>query len=109
MRSLMLKLLALIAYLAMPFTMSAAMSAPMPAAPHHEMAMAEMPGCPGQEAPGIDPTAFVGCAMMCAALPTVELGDPEPLLLAAAPPALAVVRGYSGIHLEIATPPPRRA
>ena len=111
MRSLVFKLLALIAYMAMPFTMSVAMSAPPPAATHHEamMGMEGLQHCPEQTAPGIDHTAFIGCGMMCAALPAADFAEPEPLSLDAAAPAVSRVRSFIGIHLDIATPPPRRA
>ena len=111
MRSLALKLLALLAYMAMPFTMSVAMSAPAQAAPHHEtvMPMEGMEHCPGQTAPDIDHTAFIGCAMMCAALPAAATREQGTILLVGAPLLPARVRAYSGIDLEIATPPPRTA
>jgi len=114
MRSILIKLFALIAYMAMPFTMSIAMSAPMPAPSHHEetMGMGGMEGmqhCPEQSAPGVDHTAFIGCTMMCAALPGADLRGPELPCLTDALPTPAPVRAYSGIHLEIATPPPRLA
>lgn len=110
MRSLALKLLALLAYMAMPFTMSAAMSATAPS--HHDPAIAManthgMEHCPAQGTPGVDHTAFVGCAMMCTALPNAEIGENVPIELEAARPAPLQLRTYSGIYLEIATPPPR--
>ena len=111
MRSLIIKLFALIAYMAMPFTMSVAMSAPMPAPTHHGATMMDgmegMQHCPEQSAPAIDHTAFVGCGMMCAALPAANLSGPALLSLDVAPPAALPVRNFTGIHLEIATPPPR--
>ncbi len=110
--SLALKLLALLAYMAMPFTMSAAMAAPPPAPPTHEAGMVGMLGmehCPGQSAPTIDHGAFIGCAMMCAALPDAGTVDRMPLTFKATPPAPSRIRTYSGIYLEIATPPPRIA
>src|SRR5215213_6176656 len=114
MRSLLLKLFALLAYIAMPFTMSVAMSAPTPASSHHEagMAMDGMEGmthCPHQPPAGIDHTAFIGCAMMCAALPGSETAKSERRLFIAGRPTPSPVRPYSGVSLEIATPPPRTA
>jgi hypothetical protein len=111
MRSLALKLLALLAYMAMPFTMSVAMSAPMPAAAHHEsmMAMEGMGHGPEHSAPDIDRTAFLGCAMMCAALPGFAESEPQPLLFPETKPVASPVQSYADIDLEIATPPPRRA
>jgi hypothetical protein len=114
MPSLFLKLLALTAYIAMPFTMSVAMSAPAAGQAHHEamMAMDHMVGMnhrSEQNAPEIDHTAFIGCAMMCAAMPAADVGEPEPVGLARPPLTPPPVKAYSGIHLEIATPPPRLA
>jgi len=112
MLSLILKLFALIAYMAMPFTMSVAMSAPPPSSHHAEMmamaGMGAMQHCPEQSAPAIDHTAFVGCGMMCAALPA-DLAEPAAIVLAAAVPPVLPVRHFTGILLEIATPPPRLA
>ena len=109
MRSLILKLLALVAYMAMPFTMSVAMSAPTPASAHHE-AMMEMGGMehgPGHTAPTIDHSAFLGCAMMCAALPAPAIAGDRAPLAAEAKPVASPLPVYPGIELEIATPPPR--
>jgi len=111
MQSLALRLMAILAYLLMPFTMGSAMAAPVAAPAHHEtmMAMDRMGHCPDQSPARPDNLAFVNCAMMCAALPAVGLAGPEPLMMAAAPPTTSLVRNFTGIHLEIATPPPRTA
>lgn len=115
MRSLTLKLLALVAYLAMPFTMSAAMPAVAAPGPSHHAAMAaaagmdEMAPCPEQGMPSSDHSAFIGCSMMCAALPALNMEGRARPLFGSIAPVPAPVRAYSGISLEIATPPPRHA
>lgn len=111
MQSLALRLMAILAYMLMPFAMGSAMAAPVAAPPHHEsmMAMDGMGHCPNEGPARPDDLVFVGCAMMCAALPAAELVGPAPVMLAAAPPPISPIRNFSGIHLEIATPPPRTA
>ena len=75
MQSLALRLMAILAYLLMPFTMGSAMAAPVAAPAHHEsmMAMDGMGHCPDEGPARPDNLAFVGCAMMCAALPAADL------------------------------------
>jgi hypothetical protein len=104
MRLLVLRLLALVAVLLMPFGMSAAPAASMP----HQMSAMSMQHCP-QPASGPASKGVLGdCTMACsAALPAAYIGlavlHPfSPLL---PPPSL--FRPLPGIELEIATPPPR--
>ena len=111
MRSLALKLVAIFAYLLMPFTMGSAMAAPAAAPAHHESTMATggIGHCPDQVPAQPDNFVFTGCAMMCAALPAVDLAALASIMLSEAPPAGSPVATFTGIHLDIATPPPRTA
>ena len=104
MRVLILRMLAFVAVLLMPFGMAAAPAAPTQ---HHQMAM-PMQHCPEPNSSRHSTGALVDCTMACAsALPATDLEivgahpvskfAPEPMLVAA----------LSGIELEIATPPPR--
>jgi len=108
MRSLALRLLAMLAVMLMPFGMTAA---PAATVHHPEMATAmPMEHCP-EPAPRTHSTAgFAHCAMACAAaLPAVGTADaPARLLLRSSLPK-AAAKMLSGIELEIATPPPRFA
>lgn len=105
MRSALLRLLAFVAVLLMPFGMGAAPAAG--AMQHRQLAM-PMQHCPEPDSSRHSTAALAGCAMACAsAIPAADLEitgahpvskfTPEPMLV----PAL------SGIELETATPPPR--
>lgn len=104
MRSLVLRLLALVAVMLMPFGMAAAPAAPV----HHQVSM-DMPvehcgdegGAPASSAIPAD------CTMGCAsALPAADLAaSSHPVSRPAPQPAIEPL--LSGIDLEIATPPPR--
>ena len=71
MQSLAVRLMAILAYLLMPYTMGSAMAAPAPEPAHHQsmMAIYGMGHCPDPAPTRPDTLAFVGCAMMCAAAP----------------------------------------
>jgi len=106
MRSLTLRLLAILAVMFMPFGMAAAPAAPME---HQQMAM-PMQHCPEPNSSRHSSGALADCTMACAsALPATHLE------IAAAHPAsrflpqAAPIAALSEIQLEIATPPPRRS
>ena len=98
-----IRLLTLVAFVLMPFTMTPAGAHVMPQA----MAEGHCGDHPdGQPAPATD---MAQCLMMCAALPAAE-----PLAVYApdvpkAPVQLTLIRPIHGIILDIATPPPRPA
>lgn len=101
-----LRLLALLAMVLMPFGMAAAPAAP--AQSHHSSA--GMEHCPDESSTMDLAGGPGGCAMPCsAALPAGDAGPIDSpslarsLVDAGRPPALA------GLVLEIATPPPRLA
>lgn len=102
------RLLLLVAVLLMPLGMSAAPGA----VPAHHGAAAAMPmqHCPDQPPAKSGQPGAPECTMACAgALPAADIGfaAAEPASTLPAQPAL--VASLSGILLEIATPPPRRA
>lgn len=103
-----LRLFALIALLLMPFGMAAAPAAP--ADEHHSAAMA-MEHCPDGQDRQQDPGGNIAdCAMPCsAALPAADLSPASAIDLPRAPAEPAFQIALSGILLEIATPPPKRA
>jgi hypothetical protein len=105
MRSLALRLLALIAVLLLPLGMAAA-----PAAAHHAEMSASMPmqHCPDGTPKTGSKAAPTECTMACsAALPAVDLAplQMQPLSHSLLQPSLTPT--LTGIELEIATPPPR--
>jgi len=100
------KLLTLIAVLLMPF----GMVAPASATPHHAMASMPMQHCPEQSPSQKGKLGFSECTMACAgALPAVERspndGRRSDVTLVLALP----VHQLHGIHVDIATPPPKRS
>ena len=104
--SVMLRMLALIALVIMPFGMTAAPAQAQPV--HHAMAMAGNGHCDEQQDQHRAPTRNqTDCAAACTALPAPA----EPILARPlkpkAPRAVALVAPFHGIVLEIATPPPR--
>ena len=105
MRSLVLRLLALVAVMLMPFGMAAAPAAPV----HHQVAMDMAAGHCSDEGTAPDSSgAPADCTMGCAsALPAADLAvaSSHPVSRSATQPAIEPI--LSGIDLEIATPPPR--
>ena len=101
-----LRLLALVALLLMPFGMAAAPAES--AVQHHPAAAMAIDHCPDQQS-GDDRKGAVGdCAMPCsAALPAVELAPADSPPGRSAPMQLAVEPVLTGLVLEIATPPPK--
>ena len=109
MAATMIRLLALVALVLMPFGMAGtpAVAQPMPA--NH--AMGQQGHCEGQSGDGEAPAPSsqqMHCAM-CAALPAAEPPAPAAGLRPATPRILATASPFNGIALEIATPPPRLA
>ena len=105
MRSALLRLLAFVAVLLMPFGMSAA---PAAAAHHEQMGAIAMQHCPDRNSKPHSTGALADCTMACAAaLPAAELPQPGTPLAFRVPVEPNVIPSLSGIELEIATPPPR--
>lgn len=108
MMALAFRLLAILAILTMPFGMAAA---PAAAADEHHSAAMPMEHCPDGQDRQRDPGgSFAECAMPCsAALPAANLSPAVAITLPRAPAEPAFQIALSGILLEIATPPPKRA
>ncbi|HWI77424.1 MAG TPA: hypothetical protein VNS53_10140 [Sphingomicrobium sp.] len=105
MRSLLLRLLAFVAVVLMPFGMAAAPAAPMQ---HQQMAMT-MQHCPEPDSSRHSTAALADCTMACAsALPATDLEIAGAHPVSRFTPKPMLVAALSGIELEIATPPPRR-
>lgn len=106
MRSLLLRLLAFVAVVLMPFGMAAAPAAPMQ---HQQMTM-PMKHCPEPDSSKHSTGAPADCTMACAsALPATDLEIARTHPLSKDTPAPGVHAALTGIELEIATPPPRRS
>ena len=99
-----LRLLAMVALVLMPFTMTSA-PAEAHAAPS---AMAEGHCSEHPDAPAA-PADMTQCMLMCAALPAAEPAAISSPVELRAPRAVAFAKPIHGIILEIATPPPRIA
>jgi hypothetical protein len=109
MLSLPIRLLTLLALVAMPFTMAVS-----PARAHSgpdAMAAMSAEHCADHEGGSKAPPAtdMTQCLLMCAALPATEALRVEAPELPRVPLALSGVVPIHGIVLEIATPPPRVA
>jgi hypothetical protein len=97
------RMLTLVAFVLMPFTMAPAEAHAMPAA------MTEGHCGEHPDAPAAPATDMAQCLLMCAALPAAEpvvISSPAEL---PAPREAAFPKPIHGIILEIATPPPRVA
>jgi hypothetical protein len=106
MRQIVLRLLALLAVMLMPFGMAAA---PATAVQHEQMAM-PMQHCPEPGSSGHSTGALAHCTMACAsALPATDLQIAGTHPVSKLVPQPALIAALSGIELEIATPPPRRS
>lgn len=104
MRSVLLRLLAFIAVMLMPFGMAPAAAAPMQ---DQQMAM-PMHSCPERDSSRHSTGAFSACTMACAsALPATDLTVALAQLVSEFLPEPIFGPALSGIELEIATPPPR--
>lgn len=106
MASAVIRLLALFALVLMPLGMA---GAPALAAPnHHMMKMSESGHCDEQQDQDQAPASKkMDCAAACTALPATGTAGPAAGLKPKAPRTIAFVAPFSGIVLEIATPPPR--
>lgn len=99
----LMRMLALVALLAMPLGMAA------PAAAHGSPATASEPGhCGEEQGESEAPAKAPAHCTACAALPATSLGAVDTRLLQV-PRTAAVVAPFAGIELEIATPPPKSA
>ena len=105
MAATLLRLMTLLAFVMMPFTMPAA-AAEAQAMPH-AMVAGHCDEHPDQ--PGAPATDMAQCMLMCAALPAGQKLAATPLTIPKAPRQLALVEPIHGIILDIATPPPRVA
>jgi hypothetical protein len=100
------KLLTLIAVLLMPLGM---MAAPAAAMPHHSASM-PMQHCPDQAPAHGMKAGFAECTMACAsALPAVESGSDEPVVIVPEAAVAVAVQSLHGLHPDTATPPPKRS
>jgi hypothetical protein len=105
MQSILLRLLALIAVMLLPFGMSAA---PAEAREHHSASTLSMQHCSQEESDRAQTDALSDCAMPCsAALPAADPSSAGSHSLA--PPAVMppTEEALTGIDLDIATPPPK--
>jgi hypothetical protein len=101
MAATLLRFLALIAVMLMPFGMAAA-----PAAAHPAPVVTGEHCADHQQAPA---KQAIDCTLVCAALPATE--NPEHLApsVPQGPRAIAFVDSFNGIDPEIATPPPKHS
>jgi hypothetical protein len=103
------KLFAIVLLLAASIAMTAAPAAAT--GPHHAPgATVPMQHCP-EQTPGHDVKGgMVECTMACsAALPAADWPLEEPLRIASAPIEPTAVHVLYGLHLDPATPPPKRS
>jgi hypothetical protein len=106
MRFVLVRLLALLAVMAMPFGMAAA---PATTAHHQPMAM-PMEHCPDQPARQAAQMGIGACTMACAgALPAVDLSRAGVPPIASSPDFPAAAERLEGHQPDIATPPPRHS
>ena len=100
----LLRLIALLAVLLMPFGMAPAAATPV----QHRTTSMPMQHCPEQGSKHESKTAFAECTMACsAALPVIDVAQGQPLPIDRAPNHAAVVQVLHGLHPETATPPPK--
>lgn len=106
MRTVMARLVLVIAVLLMPLGMGTASAT---AVQHHAASM-PMQHCPEQDSRHPSKGAFAECTMACAsALPAVDRIQDERIPYAALFVAASAVHELRGLHPETATPPPRIA
>jgi hypothetical protein len=102
----LIRLLALLSVLLMPFEMAPATAAA------HPGAAAAMPAhhCPEQGSQTGSAKGFAECLMACsAALPAAEPAQPHAQLAVCVPIERPLARALTDIHPDIATPPPKQA
>jgi hypothetical protein len=103
----MWKLVLLFAVLLMPLGMQPAAAVP---ATQHDVASMPMGHCPDRGSHHDMKGGIAECMMACAgALPATELAAREPLLIGCEPVQPAAALRLSGVHPDIATPPPKRS
>jgi hypothetical protein len=107
MAATVLRLLALVALIIMPFGMAATPALAL----HADQAMTAghaVPAghCGDQEAPEKAP-AKMDCTAACTALPAANAPMPEPLFKPKVLRTITISVPFAGIEPEIATPPPR--
>lgn len=98
------KLLALLAVLLLPFGMAPAAAT----VTHHQMASLPMQHCPEQGTGHQWKFSFAECTMACsAALPAESRPDALPVTIIRVTVARVAAHSLIGIHPETAKPPPR--
>jgi hypothetical protein len=98
-----LRLLALVAVLLMPFGM-----APVSAAQHEHSARMSMEHCPQQAPKPTGKGQFAECTMACSAvLPAAEIAREQSLPVVSMPAGPNTAKALRGLHPETATPPPK--
>ena len=104
MRSVLLRLVAILAVLIAPLGMPAAAAGPVA---HHSASM-PMQHCPDQSPAQSGKAGFAECTMACsAALPAAEPTQGELTLMPCAPVEADPVAQLHGLHPDTATPPPK--
>ena len=103
MRTLVLRLLTLVALVLMPFGMGATAAT----AGHHAPAAAEHCEDQGGEPANQSSDPAIDCAMACSMLATAEGGFDGGLPALSQPTARAIADRESSLHPETATPPPK--
>ena len=107
MTSALMKLLALVALVLMPLGMGGAPAVAQPA-PDGRAVMA-MGHCDEQQEREKAPASKkMDCAAACTAIPADAAAEPAAILKPKAPRTIALVAPFTGVVLEIATPPPRQ-
>jgi hypothetical protein len=107
MTSALVRLLTLVALLFMPFGMAVAPAVAQAApAEHATMPMGHCEQQPGQDKA---PVSKMDCAAMCTALPAAYGAALAPAMKPKAQRRISLVTPFTGVVLEIATPPPRQA
>lgn len=105
-RTMLAKVVLLIAVLLMPLGMSPAAAS---LASHDKAAGMAVGHCDGQAPKHHPKSGFAECAMACSsALPAVGAAPDEPPLIASAPVPAAAAAVLRGLHPDTATPPPKR-
>lgn len=100
------KLFALVALMFMPLGMSSGQAAPS----HEAAAGMPMEHCPDQGSGHDGKDRLANCTMACAAaLPAVDAPADETLPFHSDPGSPSVVAALHGLHLDIATPPPKHS
>ena len=107
MAAALLRLMAIAAFVLMPFGMTGATASTGPL--RADVSAMAMGAGHCDEQPGKEraPSAQMDCTAMCTALPAADVWVPLCVLRPTAPRTLTIAAPFSGIEPEIATPPPR--